>query len=48
LLGCDVSFGFFNKLPLRKIDIDRIKNNQKGIEHEEIQNEINAKLEEFN
>ena len=33
LLGCDVSFGFFNKIPLREKDKERInaKNSMKGI-----------------
>jgi len=33
LLGCDVSFGFFNKIPLREKDRERInsKSSLKGI-----------------
>ena len=28
LLGCDVSFGFFNKLPLRRKDLQQMKKPQ--------------------
>lgn len=29
LLGCDVSFGFFNKLPLRSKDLQQLKKPQR-------------------